>query len=266
MGGLEARVTTFVGMTLNMLGHPDKALSWYKLSSRLQSTPGDIDPLIGDSWVHLGDDDEAGRAYDRAIELRPGSSRGIVGKCHLQILQGNFEAVREICRSRLGNRGELGEMTQIAAQIEFFARNFPAAEELYSKLAAGDADGGGSFYGAISYQSALGRIRQVLGAPGTAEGILRECLAKETLALNRHADNPVAAYQVAAVEASLNLHEAAFQHLRQAIRLGWLDYRSPRLDPRFDSLRSDPEFTSLLDEVSSRAAEVRVKAKAGLNK
>jgi tetratricopeptide (TPR) repeat protein len=266
MGGLEARVTTFVGMTLNQLGHPDKALSWYKLSSRLQTTPGDIDPLIGDSWVHLGDDDEAGRAYDRAIELRPGSSRGIVGKCHLQILQGNFEAVREICRSRLSNRGELGEMTQIAAQIEFFARNFPAAEELYSKLAAGDADGGGSFYGAISYQSALGRIRQDLGPPEMAEGILRECLAKETLALNRHLDNPVAAYQVAAVEASLNLHDAAFQHLRQAVKLGWLDYRSPRLDPRFDSLRSDPEFTSLIDEVSSRAAEIRVKTKAIVNK
>jgi tetratricopeptide (TPR) repeat protein len=157
-------------------------------------------------------------------------------------------------------------MMQTAAQIEFFARNFPAAEELYSKLAAGDPDGGNTFYGVISYQSALGRIRQDLGTPETAEGILRECLAKETLALNNRPESSVAAYQLAAVEASLNLQEAALQHLRQAIRLGWFDYRSPRLDPRFDSLRSEPEFTSLLNEVSSRAAEIRVKTKAGLNK
>jgi tetratricopeptide (TPR) repeat protein len=266
MGGVEVRVTTFLGMTLDLLGHPDKALSWYKLTARLQATPGNIEPLIGDCWATLGDDEEALRAYDRAIELRPGSSAGVLGRCHVQLLQGNIEAAREICRSRLGNRSELGDMTQIAAQIEFFARNFPAADELYQKLALADSGGGGSFYGAISYQSALGRIKQALGAPDTAEKILRECLAKETGALNRQPDSPQAAYRLAAVEASLNMPQAAFQHLRQAVKSGWLDYRLLSLDPRFDSLRSDPALQTLLNEVSSRAAETRVKTKAILNK
>jgi tetratricopeptide (TPR) repeat protein len=264
MGGVEARVTTFVGMTLDILGHPDRALNWFQLSSKLQAVPGEIENLIGDCWAKLGDDDAAVRAYDRAIELRPGSSRGVVGKCRLQLLQGSIESAREICRSRLGNRNELWDMAQIAAQIEFFARNFPAAEELYSKLAKGDPDGGAGFYGSITYQSALGRIRQALGTSETAEGALQNCLAKETLALNGHPDNPEAAYRLAAVEALLNLHEASFQHLRQAVNSGWLDYRSLRLDPRFDSLRSDPQWQTLIHEVSSRAAEIRVKTKVGI--
>ena len=266
MGGVEARVTTFVGMTLDILGHPDQALSWYKLSSKLQAVPGEIDMLIGDCWARLGNDDAALRAYDRAIELRPGSSRGVVGKCRLHLLQGNMEAAREICRNRLGNRNELWDMTQIAAQIEFFDRNFPAAEELYSKLALLDPDGGAGFYGSITYQSALGRIKQELGASETAKGILQNCLAKETMALNRQPDNPEAAYRLAAVEASLNLREDSFQHLRQAVNTGGLDCRTLRLDPRFDSLRSYPQWQILIDELSSRAAELRVKTKAVINK
>ena len=95
---------------------------------------------------------------------------------------------------------------------------------------------------------------------------MQNCLAKETLAVNRQPDSPESAYRLAAVEASLNLHERSFQHLRQALNTGWLDYRSLSLDPRFDSLRSDPQWQTLINEVSSRAAEIRVKTKARINK
>jgi hypothetical protein len=64
-------------------------------------------------------------------------------------------------------------MAQVAAQIEFFARNYAAAEELYAKLAKGDEQGGGSFYAAVTYQSALGRIKQALGSNEIATGLLR---------------------------------------------------------------------------------------------
>ncbi|PZR75667.1 MAG: hypothetical protein DLM73_04575 [Chthoniobacterales bacterium] len=261
MGGVEDKVAAFVGMTLDMLGRPDQALKWYRLSSGLQDTPGDVDALIGDSWSKLSDDEQAIRAYDRAIELRPGSSQGVIGKCHICLLQGNFEAAREICRSHLGNGNELGEMAQIAAQIEFFARNFAAAEELYRKLGSSDADGGGSFYGTITYQSALGRIRQTLGDNEAATKLLQDSLAKETAALNRRPRNPEAPYRLAAVEASLGLHEASLQHLRQAAALGWMDYRSLSLDPRFDSLRTNPALQIFVSEISARVAEMRSTAK-----
>lgn len=259
IGGADERITIFVGMILDMLGRPDRALSWYQVSARLQARPGEIEAPIGDSWAKLGDDEQAFRAYDRAIELQPGSSQGAVGKCHLHLLRGEFEAAREICRTRFRNLNELGEMAQIAAQIELFAGNYPAAEELYAKLVKSDAAGGGSFYGAVSYHSALGRIKQALGADKAAAELLQQALETEKAAFNRQPGNCEAAYRLAAVEASLNLSDAALQHLQQAVALGWLDYRSLQRDPRFDSIRSNPELNTLTDGLSAKVAELRTR-------
>src|SRR5438067_1182691 len=262
IGGVEERVAPFVGMTLDVLGSPDRALQWYEVASKLQATPGAVEPLTGDSWANLADDEQALRAYDRALETPLGSSQGAVGKCHIHLLRGEFEAAREICRTRARNLNELGEMAQVAAQIELFARNYAAAEELYAKLAKGDPYGGGSFYGAITYQSALGRIKQALGSYDAATTLLQQSLERELAAFNRQPGNSQTAYRLAATEASLNLPEAALQHLHQAVVLGWLDYRSLLKDPRFDSLRSNPELDTLIDGLSAKVAEMRTKAKA----
>jgi tetratricopeptide (TPR) repeat protein len=260
IGGVDGKLAGFVGMILDLLGRPDRALNWYQIGSKLNELPGEIELRVGDSWVKLGDDEQAFKAYDRGIELQPGSLQGAMDKARLHALRGEFESARQICINRVRNN-ELGEMAQIAAQIEFFARNYPAAEELYTKLAKGDEEGGGSFFAAISYQSALGRIKQALGSTEAATGLLQESLARESAILNRQPANPEAAYRVAAVEASLNLTEAALQHLHQAIDLGWLDFRSLQKDPRFDSLRANPELDALIDGLSAKVAELRSNTK-----
>jgi tetratricopeptide (TPR) repeat protein len=232
IGGTEERITMFVGMILDIMGRPDRALKWHQVASKLQGKPGAVESSIGDSWSKLGDDEQAFRAYDRAIELQPGSSQGAVGKCYVYLLRGDFEAAREVCLTRFRNTNELGEMVQMAAQVEFFARNYAAAEELYAKLAATDAHGGGSFYGAISYQSALGCIKQGLGFHDEANRLFQESLQRERAAFSHQPSNPEAAYRLAAVESSLGLVEDSFQHLRQAAALGWIDYRAVQKDPR----------------------------------
>jgi tetratricopeptide (TPR) repeat protein len=262
MGGTAEKVTTFLGLTLDTLGQTDRALRWYQVSSKLQAIPGDVEAVIGDCWAKLGNDEQALLAYDRAIELRPSSSQGAIGKCHLLLLRGQFEPAREICRNHFRNLNELGEMAQVAAQIEFFARDYAAAAELYGNLAKSDFHGGGSFYGAITYQSALGRIQQSLGFQDAAAKLLQESIDIETAAFNRQPDNPEAAYRLAAVEASLSLSEPALRHLHKAVALGWLDYRSLQLDPRFDSLRATPELDTLIDGLSAKVADLRSKTKA----
>lgn len=260
IGGVDEKGTGFLGTILDLLGRPDRALNWYRIASKLHKRPGETELAMGDIWVKLADDEQAFRAYDRAIELQPGSLQGAVAKARLHGLRGEFELAREICINRLRNN-ELGEMARVAAQIEFFARNYAVAEELYAKLAKGDEKGGGSFYAAVSYQSALGRIKQALGFSEIATGFLQESLARERATLNRQPANPEAAYRLAAVEASLNLTEAALQHLHQAVALGWLDYRSLQKDPRFDSLRANPELNTLIDGLSAKVAELRSNTK-----
>ena len=257
IGGVDERIPLFVAMTLDALGRPDRALSWYQISSKRQEHPGETQPGIGDRWAELGDDERAFQAYDHAIELQPGSPRGAVGKAHLYLLRSEFDAAREIYRTSFRNLNDPGEMVQIAAQVEFFARNYESAAELYSKLLKSDAKGGGYFYGSITYESALGRIKQWQGADEEAAQLLADCLATEIAAVNLQPQNPDAVYRLAAVEACLNQTSAALQHLSQAIALGWLDYRSLQRDPRFDSLRTNPELDTLIDGLSAKVAELR---------
>src|SRR5438045_273166 len=85
-------INLFVGITLDFLARPDRALRWLQISSKQQNQPGEIEVPIGDRWARLGDDEQAFRAYDRAIELQPGSSQGAVAKAHLHLLRGELEA------------------------------------------------------------------------------------------------------------------------------------------------------------------------------
>jgi tetratricopeptide (TPR) repeat protein len=176
------------------------------------------------------------------------------------MLRGEFDAARQIYRRYSRELDDLGEMARMAAQVEFFARNYSAAEELYDNLAKSDAHGGGSFYGAISYESALGRIKQALGSQPDAVKLLRGSLEREKTAFANQPQNSEAAYRLAAAEASLGLPEASLQHLHEAAALGWLDYRSLEKDPRFDSLRSNPDLNTIIDSLSARVADLRAKA------
>lgn len=256
IGGLQDRLAMLLGMTLDMLGRPHQALGWQAVSAQLSANPGDVDALIGDCWAKLVDDDQAERAYARAVELRPNSSSGTVGMARLRLLEGNFAAAREICRSLPVASGDSAE---IAAQIEFFDRKFGAALELYRTLNRANPNGGGSFYGAMTYCSAGGRAKQALGEIIEAKRALEECLTRERANAEREPDNPEALYRLAAVEASLEMTEASLSHLKKAVALGWVDYRSLGLDPRFDSLRG-PELETIIEELSARVADMRSKA------
>lgn len=256
IGGLQDRLAMFIGMTLDMLGRPHHALDWQQVAAELSANPGDVDSAIGDCWTKLGDDQQAERAYARAIELRPNSSHGLVGLARLRLLEGNVEAAREICRRLPVATGELAE---IAAQIEFFDRRFDVALELYRNLTKMNPNGGGSFYGAMSYCSAGGRAKQALGDLNEAKRLLEDCLTKERANAETQPGSPEAVYRLAAVEASLGMNEASLAHLRKAVALGWVDYRSLNLDPRFDHVRG-PELQSILNELSARVADMRSNA------
>ncbi|HYJ05211.1 MAG TPA: tetratricopeptide repeat protein [Chthoniobacterales bacterium] len=201
-------------------------------------------------------DERAQVAYERATELRPQDSQGFVGMAHLRLLQGNFDAAREICR-RLPNAQ--GEAAEIAAQIEFFERRFDVAVELYRQLHKANPYGGGSFYGATSYCSAAGRAKQALGDWAEAKRILEDCLIRERANVEREPNTPRAFYRLAAAEACLGMTEDAMSHLRKSIALGWVEYRSLNLDPRFDALRG-PELQAMIDELAARVADMKRQA------
>lgn len=259
-GGFEERGVLAIAQTYNNLGRPDKALTWFQVSLGGTRNPGETYEGIGDCWFLLGDDERALAAYRRAIELRPQAPYGVVGLAHLELVQGNFEAARQTLSRAPGTRLDLTEADQLAAQIEFFARDYAAAEALYRALFKRDPDGGGGFWGGVTHRSALGRIAPELGRPEEAKQLLAEGMTVQNAHLQEEPENPDTFYRLAAIEASSGKVDSALKHLRRAQELGWIDYRSPLLDPRFDALRARPEFERIIADTSNYLGGLRANA------
>ncbi len=260
--GPDDKSAHFIAMTLDTLGRPDTALKWHRLASSLGANSSDEYTLIADCWVNLAEDERALEFYNRALELQPDYAQASIGLCHLMLLHADFDGARGLYRTNSWNERGLGEGEQITAQIELFARKFDVAEKLYADLFEKDANGGGSFYGAVSYASALGRAKQALGDHVSAKKLLEHSFAAETAAVKVTPENPEALYRLAAVESCLALRDAAVIHLRKAMDSGWIDYRSFVIDPRFDNIRQHPQVQEIIKNVTSKIKNMRVKAQS----
>ena len=257
LGGPEERVAILIARTYANLGRPDRAIVWTKLARHWETRRGEADSALGDYWTELCVDGEAEEAYRRGAELHPELPAGWLGLCRLRLLQGNYEKAREMYSNHFREFSSFNEQRQMLAQIEFFSRRFPEAEHLYADLAASDENGGGDFYGGISYRSALGWLSLSKGDDESARQMLERCLANENEINSAAPNNPNVLYRLAAIESSLGHQEAALKHLRAAVENGWLDYRSAILDPRFDRYSREPQFENILGLAKDRTANLR---------
>jgi tetratricopeptide (TPR) repeat protein len=212
----------------------------------------------------LGDDEKAGIAYRRSIDLHPERSQGWICGARLFLLNAEFAKARVFCQEHRSHNPEATDGTQLAAEIEFFARNFPEAERLYAGLEQKDPDGGGAFYGGISYKSALGRLTLNKKASRRGDSLLQECLVKELKQLESAPHNPDVLYQISAIESSLGKNEAAIGHLEAAVSAGWIDYRSLSLDPRFDGISNATRFQAILGKLKLRVEDLSKAIKTSL--
>jgi serine/threonine protein kinase/TolB-like protein/tetratricopeptide (TPR) repeat protein len=260
LAGLAEGPVVSVATITKITGRPDLSLRWHEIAKRIQEHPADYEFSIGDCWADLIDDERASVTYERVSALHPDLPEGWVGPCRLRMLQSDFEGARKIYRDNLAQFANFPFATQMAAEVEFFGRNWPEAEKLYGALAASDPTGGSDFYGLVTFQSALGRLRQLAGDSEAAEATLQRSLAIATQAFKAAPHNPDILYRLAAVESSLDKRESALKHLRAAFEAGRLDYRSLKLDPRFDAINGDPQFTRLCEAMATRVASLRAAA------
>jgi tetratricopeptide (TPR) repeat protein len=145
----------------------------------------------------------------------------------------------------------------MAAQIEFYNRNFVEAEKLYEEALILERTGGIDFGGSVRYISALGYIKSRSHRTEEGHTLLEEARALDEKELLLTPDNSRRLYSLAANHAALGDEAEANQSLEQAMGAGWIDYRSMMLDPRFDSIRNAPFFQEKLTRLTSRVEEMR---------
>jgi serine/threonine protein kinase/tetratricopeptide (TPR) repeat protein len=252
LAGPEERIAGFIGLTLDTLEQPQRALGWYELARHWESRPGTNDACIGKCWAKMGDDLRAEEAYRRAADLRPEISQGWVGLCHLRLLQGDMEGARSICRENLGRFKGDNDSDQIAAQVAFFSRNYSEARERYQELEKRDSRGGTNYHGEISYESVLGCVSQALGDVAGGRTILERARVAELEALKKAPKSPAILYRLAAIDACLGEIGDALKEIDLAVRNGWLDYRTLRIDPRFDTLAHNPHFQEMIANLARK--------------
>lgn len=254
--GTNTRGASLAGLIVKTLGRPDRALTWLEIAKTDEAHPAEHDAAIGDCWADLVDDQRAEQAYRRYWELRPQHPEGWIDVCRLRMLQGEFAEAKILCTQNGERYKEFAFSRQMEAQVAFFTGDFAGAEKLYAQLAKASEAGGDTFYGGVTYQSALGWLRIAAGDE-RGQAILRKAKEKELRNLTATPTNPDVLYRLAAIEASLGEREAALNHLRSAMEEGWIDYRSLQIDPRFAQIRELPSYRTLCDEMKHRVATLR---------
>lgn len=258
--GAEERGASLIGDILIRLGHPARAMAWFKMARHWATLPGDTDASIGDCWALLGNDERAEASYRRSMELRPELADGWSGLAHLRLLQRDFGGARTLFAENIARFKSYNDSDRdpyiLEAEIAFYSGNYPEAERLYNELAQKRYHSRETLYGAISCESALGRLKQISGDAKGGDEILRkylETLVGQTLS----PDNPAAFYELAAVEASLGKTNEALKNLNAAIKDGWLDARSMQLDPRFDSIANFSGFKSCVAAIQAQLDQIK---------
>jgi tetratricopeptide (TPR) repeat protein len=259
LGDRSERAFGQIAYSWKMLGRPDLAILWYKKAKLSQRQPADYDALMGDCWADLTADRSAELEYQSATSFHPDQPDGWLGLCRLKLLEGDTESARQIYREELPHYPDFAVAKEVAAMVEFFGRNFTDATKLYTELAQADRLGGGrgQFYGAIDYCSALGRLKMKSNDKIGGRQLLEESVISSKSQLLNAPEDHLLLYHLAAAEASLGETAASLKHLQSAVDAGWIDYRSARLDPRFDSVSRDPQFQNILSELAARVATLQ---------
>jgi tetratricopeptide (TPR) repeat protein/TolB-like protein len=257
LDGIDERNAGRVATIAKTLGRPDIAIRWLEIMKRLQPRPASNEFLTGDCWTDLCEDERAEEAYGQTTELRPEMPEGWMGICHLRLLAGDFPGAMQVCTANEKDFAQFNFSPEMAAQVYFFARQFNKAAKIYADLAQNDPTGGGNFYGAVSYQSALGWLRLARGEKKAGRETLDLALKHEFDALATAPHHPETLYRIAAIEATLGSRKAALDHLREATNEGWIDFRSLALDPRFDRLRPELAFKQISEAMKARVASLR---------
>jgi tetratricopeptide (TPR) repeat protein len=251
------RTAVLLGDIHQQIGRPDLAIRWFEKARLRLSQPTFADNM-GHAWTGLGQYDEAEKAYRAATVFKPDMPAGLLGLSLVALYRGDPDTARKECDRAREKFSQNPEPLEMAALIEFFSRNFPAAEKLYREALASNRKGGVDQAGSVRYLSALGMIEQSSEANrSSGSALLEEARTLDDQELRSAPDNLRRLYSLAANYAALGQKEQALLCLERAIAAGWIDYRALMLDPRFDSLRPLDTFKNSLNYLTNKVDKMR---------
>ena len=129
----------------------------------------------------------------------------------------------------------------MAAWIELCAGNDAAASADYELLRSeGTYQKNWQFYGAINPSSALAYLANKAGLNDRANILCNEAIDLDEKLLNEYPHSARILHDLAATYSLAGKDEQSLNYLEKAIRAGWAERRSTKIDPRFEAVASLP--------------------------
>jgi TolB-like protein/DNA-binding winged helix-turn-helix (wHTH) protein/Tfp pilus assembly protein PilF len=219
------------------------------------------------SWDFRGAEEE----FRRALELNPSYANAHHWYSHCLVALGRMdESLTETNRALIFDPLDLSIQTHLGWH-HYYAREYDQVIAPIRKALEGDASPRGrvaphAILGAMyeqkgMYDEAIANFRDAVGQSGgipvyvaqlahaqAASGNRAEAL-RLLEELKRPRQKYVPPEEIAAVYVALRQKETAFEWLEQAYRIRSASLINLKVDPRFDSLRSDQRFTDLVRRV-----------------
>jgi tetratricopeptide (TPR) repeat protein len=240
-----------------MRGRPDLALQWYIRSATRDQRRGTNSGGLGECFADLSEDGAAEEAFLEYTKFYPDRPEGYVGLARLFMVQGDFEKARRKCREAISMCPQDVSPARALADIEFFGRNFDQAQKLLVNLIESGRIKDSLGDSPISERAKLGFLQLQSGKISEGKRLLENDVNNETQSLAEGPHERQKLYDLASIYAGLGDRDRTIVTLASAKLNGWIDYRLLNRDPRFDSVRNDIRFQSLVAEMRQHVEELR---------
>jgi tetratricopeptide (TPR) repeat protein len=171
--------------------------------------------------------------------------------------QGRFSEAVHLGERARERHGELPRTDLYLATAQLFANDLETAGLTYRKHQ--DVELPLIIFLGVFPHTALGHIALAQGDPAAATVYLERGLRQDMDAVQRGRETWSFRYDAASIHALRGETDQALEWLGKAVEAGWRGWPF-RDSPLFASLRGDPRYTRILEEVDRMVAEARVAA------
>lgn len=209
-------------------------------------------PNLADAWYVLGHQyhfcgllEPAERAFRRAFELSPTTPLFVAWHAQILLYLGRPAEAEQELRRRVAAKPDDILNTSYLGQVLFYQGKVPEAEPLLVRTASQWWPQGAPYPLWFDVPEHLAYLYASQGQREKIDGRLFNLQPGKTF--DGHA-----AFREAGLYALLGEKDISLKWLKRAVALGYWAYPWYERDMRFDKLRSDPEFQSLLAQVKDK--------------
>lgn len=216
---------------------------------------------LGEAYAKLGQDKKAFRFINEAIKMQPEFTESYYTLAWLHLMRGEMSKAYEVASKGLEHTPDDPGLLAKMGQIEMMRGKHDNAEAYLESVYDLDL-GTHSLMDPIGLSpSYLGYVYLQTEKPAVANVVFEQIDQSLNEAIESGNEFYKCKVELGRIHAIKGNVEESLLWLNQAYYDGWNNYRLALLDPTFDNLKDEPEFTIIIEKMRSRVKEMKASFK-----